>query len=106
MTFTQPVFFDNTSNITENNKEFQHNITSYPNPATSVVNICFNTEKESNVKINIYDLTGKLIINIEKVISNTGFNEMKLDISRLNSGMYFYSVNINGLITTKKFTKI
>ena len=104
--FTQPVFFDNTSNITENNKEFQHNITSYPNPATSVVNICFNTEKESNVKINIYDLTGKLIINIEKVISNTGFNEMKLDISRLNSGMYFYSVNINGLITTKKFTKI
>lgn len=104
--FTQPVFFDNTSNITENNKEFQHNITSYPNPATSDVNICYNTEKESNVKINIYDLTGKLIINIEKVISNTGFNEMKLDISKLNSGIYFYSVNINGLITTKKFTKI
>jgi hypothetical protein len=104
--FTQPVFFDNTSNIAKNNKEFQNNITSYPNPATNDINICFNTEKESEVKIEVYDLTGKRITTIEKSISNIGFNEVKVDIYGLNSGLYIYSININGFITTKKFTKI
>jgi hypothetical protein len=104
--FTQPVFFNSTSNISDINRDLQYNISCYPNPATNDINICFNTEKESKVLIDIYDLTGKRITTIEKVISSAGFYEMKVDISGLNSGIYIYSVNINGSITTKKITKI
>lgn len=103
--FTQPVFFDNTLSNRCNDTDFNH-LTSYPNPCSNSLNICFNTEKKSDVQIEIYDLTGKIVYLSNNSIQQAGFNDVSIDISGLNKGFYIYTVKINALLNTKKFTKI
>ena len=102
--FTQPVFFDNTG--VGNDNGFKPNLTSYPNPCNNKINICFNTEKKSDVIIEIYDITGKKITTVNKSIQQDGYNEIPVDVTKLNPGVFIYTININGLMTTNKFTKL
>ena len=71
-----------------------------PIPATNHVDISLTSNAYANNIINIYDLTGKLVDAIE-----TNKNDLRLDISSYNVGMYFISVS-NGMETVNsKFYK-
>jgi hypothetical protein len=75
-------------------------ISIYPNPANSVLNVC---AKDIHFRyLNIYDITGRLLIhNIP-----SGSNVYKLDISSLINGMYFIeATDVNGTIYNSKFLK-
>ena len=67
----------------------------YPNPATTQVNIKLNLENRSDIKVNIRDLSGKLV----KVVSlnglEAGTEEIALPVSNLKTGNYLVTV-ING----------
>ena len=73
----------------------------YPNPATHYVNIDYKlTPQVNNAAVKVINLLGEVVkeTNIE-----TGNNNVRLDISELSSGVYFYSVLINSEIyQTKK----
>lgn len=73
----------------------------YPNPFNPVTNIKYEISKDVNVSIKIYDIQGKEIININKY-KKAGSYEVQFDGSNFASGMYFYKLETDGFIDTKK----
>ncbi len=61
----------------------------YPNPANDVLNFRFNTILDHSTILNIYSIDGKLCISE----SINAANQAVIDVSELNSGLYFYSLN-------------
>lgn len=66
----------------------------YPNPATNYVNLDFDlTPSVKQAKVRVINLLGSVVKEVE---IERGTNQLKLDISDLDNGVYFYSVLING----------
>jgi hypothetical protein len=62
----------------------------YPNPFNSVTKIKFSIPRNSDVRLEIYDMLGRqveLLVNREY---NPGFYEIAFDAKELPSGIYFY----------------
>lgn len=72
----------------------EHNdITLYPNPAVSSVEIKFYSPVSRNIQLNIYDLSGNLINNIYSGLVNKGDNLFTWNIdNNLSGGVYFYQI--------------
>jgi hypothetical protein len=91
------------SNVPNVFKLFQN----YPNPFNPKTNIKYqitnNKEQIINVKLIIYDITGKEIIKLVDKEQRAGIYEVSFDGSKYSSGIYFYSLFINNkLIETKR----
>lgn len=73
----------------------------YPNPAESFVNINYDMPVEvETANVKIVNLLGSVVM--EKQL-NTSNNKIRMNISNLNGGVYFYSLFINkDLYSTKK----
>ena len=71
----------------------------YPNPAQNEVNVGVYLNESTEVSINIYDITGKLVSEGYDGLMNSGENIVKLNTTDLTSGLY------STVITTSKSTK-
>ncbi len=79
----------------------------YPNPFNSSTKINFSLPKQSHVRIAVYDVLGREVNVIVNSIINYGEHNLSFDANNLASGMYFYSMYINGdLFVTKKMVLI
>ncbi len=67
----------------------------YPNPANNVVNI--SAENGTIENIQIIDLSGRTVI----VTNSSTMNEI-INVSELNTGVYFVKVSINGNVETHR----
>jgi len=77
--------------------EFEQNsFRIYPNPSNNVFNIDFNSFNE--FEFEVFDITGKTIINKNKISSSA----YQLDMSNFSSGMYFINLTVNNKTATKK----
>lgn len=93
---------------------FDHEITmngvlgrNFPNPFNETTQIPYHLLVASDVKLNIYNYTGQLIKSIEEGPKTKGTHVVLFDANDLKSGIYFYSININGQTTdSKKMTII
>jgi hypothetical protein len=63
----------------------------YPNPASNFVTI-----GSENANVLIFDITGKLVLNV------SDSNNQTIDISTLSEGMYIVKINSNGKISEQK----
>jgi hypothetical protein len=63
-------------------------VTVFPNPATNLLNVKYNLPTEDNISISIFDLQGKLLLEVNKGIRTKGEHEEILDISILPAGHY------------------
>jgi hypothetical protein len=92
------------SGITPNNggikdyKLFQN----YPNPFNPSTSIKFDVREAGDVKIVVYDLTGKAVQTLVNSKLQSGSYETSFNGSNLNSGVYFYKLISNGFTETKK----
>lgn len=82
-------------------EQFENDINTlkvYPNPLTNSngVSVLFN--KNVSAQINIYDLTGKLVISDE--IANASVKE--INISSLNNGVYMLQIVADNASTSRK----
>jgi len=68
----------------------------YPNPFNPTTTIEFSVLKESEVSIMVYDLTGKEVTSLVKGKLEQGEYEVKWNASEYPSGVYFYSMYVNG----------
>ncbi|MGP8215382.1 MAG: choice-of-anchor tandem repeat GloVer-containing protein [Bacteroidia bacterium] len=75
----------------------------YPNPATSMLNLAFNTSSTTDGMIEVCDVTGNVIITKEQTISNG--ETMQIDVSNLASGLYFVKVTTGKQIQVMRFIK-
>jgi len=86
-----------TINSLENNTK-NNNISIYPNP--SVNYLIIDNITNNNLNISVFDITGK------KVLQQNIINNNKVDISALQSGVYFIQIlKQNEVVYTDKFIK-
>jgi hypothetical protein len=74
----------------------------YPNPFNPVTNIEFSIAKTTNVKLAVYDNTGKLVDILVSGETKPGTYKITLDAGSFASGIYFYSLQTNEFTKTKK----
>ena len=63
----------------------------FPNPSKGVFKIDYEPMSSSNVQLNIFDLTGRLIFN--KDFENQ--REILVDISNKSKGTYLLKLSVN-----------
>ncbi len=73
--------------------EEENNINVFPNPTNSNITIEFNKEFD-NAEFILFDIIGK-----ELLYQNINGTEVKIDLSKLNPGIYFYSIKGNSFET-------
>ena len=76
-----------------------HNIVIYPNPMDDVLNVLTN----GPVGIEVYDVTGKLVIKVKEKYTLEGLNQ--LDVSLLPSGIYNFNITYKGNTSSTKVLK-
>ncbi len=81
------------SNILPSNIDLKQN---FPNPFNNSTNIKYKTEKTSNIKLIIFDITGKKITTLINKKQSKGNYEIRFDGNNLSSGIYFYSLLFDG----------
>ena len=74
----------------------------YPNPFNPVTKINFSIPKTGLVTIRIYDVIGKEVKTLVNEVKNAGSYILDFDGSLFASGTYFYRLESNGFISTKK----
>lgn len=72
-----------------------------PNPFSDVTNIVMDSEVAGQFDFKVFNLVGKLV-HSEKSNILVGENTITFDGSRLEEGMYFYSIGQGSNITTKR----
>ncbi len=63
-----------------------------PNPSRCIANIIYNLNKSGNVKISLYDATGRLLNILENESKSAGTHTLTLDNHSLSNGIYFVRV--------------
>ena len=74
-----------------------------PNPANNYVEISFNLENESVVSLDLFNSNGELIQNIINSERKNGLNKYRVNTEELSAGIYFYTIKVNGTLSTKRF---
>jgi len=96
------IIYKSTINLTEY-QLFQN----FPNPFNPVTDIRFSIKKSNFIKINLYDINGKIVKELVNDFKNSGDYKIKFIGYNFSSGVYFYSLFAdNELIETKKMLLI
>lgn len=74
----------------------------YPNPFNPATKIRFQVSKSTNIKIAVYDITGKEVETLVNEKMTAGTYETQFDGSKYSSGIYFYSLITGNFVNTKK----
>lgn len=69
----------------------------YPNPFNSMTNVKVQMSKQGFAEIKIFDLTGRLIKTIINKKLSSGEHIFKFDASDFTSGVYFYTLFVDGV---------
>jgi hypothetical protein len=86
--FTQPLNFS----ISQN----------YPNPFNPNTIIKYEIPKTTNVKIDVFDMLGRIIDNIVNEEKSAGRYELEFDGSSLSSGVYYYRMQAGDFVSIRK----
>ena len=90
----------------ENNDEFL--ITNYeleqnyPNPFNNQTNISYALQNISEVEINVFNAKGELVQELINEKHGKGSHSILFNASKLNSGVYYYRLKINGIVKETK----
>ncbi|MGH2574676.1 MAG: FG-GAP-like repeat-containing protein [Ignavibacteria bacterium] len=74
----------------------------YPNPFNQTTKIKFDLPKSSNIKISVYDATGKELTNVINQNLPAGSYETVFDTGKYSSGIYFYSIQADSYFKSRK----
>jgi Secretion system C-terminal sorting domain len=74
----------------------------YPNPFNPVTNIKFSVPLSGQVRLVIFDILGKEVEVLLNEYKHPGVYNVDFDASHLSSGIYFYRLEANDYVQTKK----
>ena len=76
----------------------------YPHPSNDLINLSGNIIENSQLKIDIIDITGKQVAALINEKVNAGFFKKSFSSSSLPNGSYLIRVNINETVTNYKLS--
>lgn len=99
---------ENPTSIGENNnKILSFNLEqNYPNPFNPSTKISYTIPKDGEVTLKVYNVTGNEVAILVNKPQSEGSYEIAFDGSQLSSGIYFYSLEANGLKLVRKMVLI
>ncbi|HZW40459.1 MAG TPA: T9SS type A sorting domain-containing protein [Ignavibacteriaceae bacterium] len=74
----------------------------YPNPFNPLTKIYYTIPKQGLVSIKVYDILGKEITQLVNEVKQPGRYEVTFDGNSLSSGIYFYQIQSENYLMTKK----
>ncbi|MGE5859087.1 MAG: T9SS type A sorting domain-containing protein, partial [Ignavibacteria bacterium] len=78
----------------------------YPNPFNPATNIRFTLPSSGHVILKVYDILGKEAAVLINGYLAAGFHTSVFNGSSLSSGVYFYRIEFDNKINTKKMVFI
>jgi PKD repeat protein len=78
------------------------NLSVFPNPASETISVAFDLLENKKVEITLNDVLGKTIQSVSPQSLQQGNHTLTMSVNDLSKGIYFMTININNLITTKK----
>lgn len=80
-------------------------VTVYPSPVNNRLNISIQSNKTEKVTINMFDLSGRLILSQENIIDKNN-SLVRLDVQALAEGVYNLNIRtLDKVLTTQKIMK-
>ena len=73
----------------------------YPNPISEFTTIAYSVKSNSKITFSVMNLLGKTVYS-KSYNANYGENLIEYDASNLSKGIYFYSIDRDGIRTTKR----
>jgi hypothetical protein len=88
---------------TVNDNEKGQSLSVYPNPASDIANVLFSTEENSTVSLAVVNTLGQTVYtnNLGNV---NGAQNVSINTSDLDAGMYFVNVTVNGTVSTERIS--
>lgn len=69
----------------------------YPNPFNPTTTINYEIGIKNYVELRVYNISGREVATLVNEVMNAGRHEVEFDAGNLSSGVYFYSLNVNGM---------
>jgi cytochrome oxidase Cu insertion factor (SCO1/SenC/PrrC family) len=76
----------------------------YPNPTVNVINVAYNLNAASNVTIDVLNIVGARVMNLDLGTQSAGEQLTQLDLSALEAGMYLVNVTVGDRVVTSRVT--
>jgi large repetitive protein len=77
----------------------------YPNPTADFLKISLVADEASSYNLQFADVTGKVVLTKTGEAAE-GDNELNFNVSALKSGIYFVTIQMNGIRTVQKMVKL
>ncbi|RKY92343.1 MAG: hypothetical protein DRQ01_06435, partial [Ignavibacteriae bacterium] len=74
----------------------------YPNPFNPSTTIKFSIPEKGNIKLMVYNILGEEIVTLIDEVKDAGVHTINYNAAELNSGIYFYILNVNNFVAVKK----
>ncbi|MFA6704983.1 MAG: T9SS type A sorting domain-containing protein [Bacteroidales bacterium] len=74
----------------------------YPNPASSTTTLEYNLNQATNVTLQVYDMSGRLVSTLDKGRQSQGKHSLQMNVQNLNSGIYMVRIITNYSTNTSK----
>ena len=95
-------WFKTASSLSVENINGLTELSVYPNPAKDMAKLSFSLENASNLTIAIYDQLGQLVQTVSNSQFNAGVNQVEINTSSLNSGIYSIKIDAeNGSLSQR-----
>jgi hypothetical protein len=78
----------------------------YPNPFNPSTLIAYSLAAPGRVRLTVHLLTGALVTVLIDAVQGSGDHEVRFDGSALSSGVYFYTLQQGGRVSSKKMLLI
>ncbi|CAN5244925.1 hypothetical protein BH23BAC3_BH23BAC3_01030 [soil metagenome] len=78
----------------------------YPNPFNPTTTLPYTLSEPGDVQIRIFDAIGRQVSLITREALQPGRYSIDFDASSLSSGIYFYQLNTNGIVQTRRMTLV
>lgn len=99
-------YFDLNQIVTISNPEDFYLYQNYPNPFNPATTIKFKTPFDGNITLSVFDINGKLINIILNEYKTAGYYEIYFNAANLSSGVYYYRLESNDIVFTKRFVVV
>lgn len=77
-------------------------IQNYPNPFSQSTTIWYKTDREAQVQLVVFDLTGEEVVRLDEGLKYKGVHSIEFTNSSLAEGIYLYTLMIDGQMTDSK----
>lgn len=108
-TFTEVNFSVQSTNIVTSIEDIPasvENLSLFPNPANTVLNLQLNMVKTQQVRVTVVDMTGRVVITKDQLLT-AGKQTIQFDLSALKAGAYTVNVqDASGRVVHGNFIRI